>query len=178
MKNAKIFLVIILILFNAFNFLGCNQTVKNQTEKSNISEAPDIIIEEEKPQESDQLYEDEIPQTIEDYQEPTRPIIFEPLETPLPELHNADKTWQVEVSKEQILSALEKMRIQISSINPILIDTKDKQGCCLIISIGGRLVNAYEFCERLNLPSSYITQIEIKDDYAVFRGQDYFNPDY
>ncbi|HEY8419140.1 MAG TPA: hypothetical protein VIL03_01745 [Clostridia bacterium] len=175
MKNAKISLVIILILFSAVSFLGCGQTIKNQPEKSIISEESDILHE-ETPPESDQLSEDETPNTIEDYQEPTQPIVLEPLEAQHPKLYNIDKTWQVEVSKEQVLLVLEKMRIQISAITPIIIDTKDEQGCCAIISIGGKLINAYEFCDRLNLPSSYITEIEIKDDYIIFRGQGYFAP--
>ncbi|HEY8443354.1 MAG TPA: hypothetical protein VIL24_00965 [Clostridia bacterium] len=195
MKNAKIFLVIILIFASLYLF-GCGklnpakENAPNGTEKNiqNESDSPkDLIGELDKllpqdnigqnePQESDQLSGDETPNTQEDYQKPTEPILLEPLDNPR-QLYNKEKEWQIEVSKENILQALESMKIQVWSLSPIEIDTKDEQGCCSIISIGGKLVNAYELCQRLKLPSTYITEIKPSGDYVTFRGQGYFNPE-
>ena len=67
------------------------------------------------------------------------------------------------------------MKIKVASISPIIVDTKDEQGCCAIISIG-RLIDAMSFAKG-NLPSSYITDIEIDNDNIIFEGQGSFDPD-
>jgi hypothetical protein len=80
------------------------------------------------------------------------------------------------VSKGDLLDALSKMGIKVASISPIIIDSTDKQGCCSVLSIGGRLINAYELCEKLKMPSSYITSIEIGKSNIVFEGRGSFEP--
>ncbi|HEY8423801.1 MAG TPA: hypothetical protein VIL23_03465 [Clostridia bacterium] len=183
-----------LILICVLCVFGCRNPIKNPNP---VDETPNII--EQSPdssgqngdftqddnltqdndnsaqENSEQLNDDEKPNTIEDYQKPTQPIVFEPPGSPKPELNDTDKAWQIKVAKEDIVRTLENMKIRVSSISPIIIDTKDEQGCCSIISIGGRLVNAYEFCRRLNLPSSYITGIEIDQDSVTFSGQGVFD---
>ncbi|HHW89717.1 MAG TPA: hypothetical protein GX745_02295 [Clostridiales bacterium] len=183
MKKSKIFLITIFILCCAFLFFACNGVKQSPAPEKNISDIidntpfiqDDNLAQEETDQ--SQLTEEENPHTKEDYQKPTEPIVLAPYSNPSPKLYHTDKKWTATIPKGQILNALEKMKIKVASISPIIVDTKDNQGCCAIISIGGKLINAYEFCQKLNLPSSYITDIEIDSENIVFEGQGSFDPD-
>lgn len=122
------------------------------------------------------LLKDDInPNSKEEYQSPTEPIILRPKDEPKKLWYEQTK-WVVTVSKGDLLEALSKMGIKVASINPILIDTTDEQGCTSILSIGGTLVNAYELCKNLKMPSSYITGIEIDKSQIIFEGRGSFQP--
>ncbi|NLC17478.1 MAG: hypothetical protein GX756_06350 [Clostridiales bacterium] len=189
MKKSKVFLITILILCCLSLFFACSDTKQRPAPPKNIPEIientpfvqDDNLTQENNLAQEDtdqsQLTEEENPHTKEDYQKPTEPIVLAPFNNPRPKLYHIDKRWTATVPKGQILDALEKMKIKVASISPIIVDTKDEQGCCAIISIGGRLIDAYEFCQRLNLPSSYITDIKIDNDNIIFEGQGSFDPD-
>lgn len=115
--------------------------------------------------------------TKEEYARPTNPIILPPQEQGERKLWDSDIKWTMTISKGELLDTLGKMQIRVAYIKPILIDTVDAQGCASILSIGGRLINAYEICERLKLPSSYIKNIEITSDNIIFEGMGTFEPD-
>lgn len=122
------------------------------------------------------LFEGEIiPDSKEEYQSPTESIVVQPSNEDKKLWHEEIK-WIMTISKGDLLEALSKMKIKVASINPILIDTTDKQGCTSILSIGGRLVNAYELCGHLKMPSSYITSIEIDKSAIIFEGRGSFEP--
>lgn len=181
MKRRKIFLLCISILCCACWILACRMANQPKDPSANTPEIIDTqpfsADDDLSQKETDQLSKEEKPQTQENYQAPTRPIFLEPMESLRPKLYNIDKKWKVIVSKEKLLQTLSKMKVQVLAINPIIVDTKDEQGCCSIISIGGKLVNAYELCVRLNLPSSYLTDIEIDEYNIIFEGQGCFEPD-
>lgn len=191
LKNILFFTLSLILVFNVF---ACNNAQQKQQpnvpyikENQNINQsnpqknntniqqpaAPNSTADEVDDGQS--LYEDEMPNAKEEYQVPTEPIILLPKEEGRKLWHEETK-WMMTVSKGELLEALAKMNIKVATITPIMIDTTDELGCCAIISIGGKLVNAYELCEHLKMPSSYITGIEIDKDAIIFEGRGSFEP--
>lgn len=91
-------------------------------------------------------------------------------------LWDSDIKWTANVTNGEILDVLRTMGIKVATIKPIYIDTVDAIGCAAVLSVGGKMVNAYQFCDRLGMPSSYITDIKIEQDNVIFTGMGTFTP--
>ena len=194
-KTIKTTLIFLLSLILALCIFACNtatqkkelditRTQESENFTQNISKRKDTGVQQpaapngsaDQEDNGQSLLESEIiPDSKEEYQSPTEPIILQP-NNENRKLWNEEIKWIMTVSKGDLLDALSKMRKKVASINPILIDTTDEQGCTSILSIGGRLVNAYELCQHLRMPSSYITSIEIDKSVIVFEGRGSFEP--
>ena len=97
--------------------------------------------------------------------------------TPVPEvriregyLRKKDERWAAVYGNGEGLDALNKIGVSVATISNIEVAQTNGRDCATTISVGGRLLSAYDFKEALGLKSTMITEINKGEGEFMFVG--------
>lgn len=176
MKKTLIFTAVFFI-FTAFLFTGCGspkQKIKPEApaEGNTIKlEAPKNGAPIKETEENAHIGEIDAGETGEDEQ------TVDPDTSSVPKvqinenyLRNKDERWAAVYGNGEVLDALGKLGLRVATINGIAVAQTNDRDCATTISIGGRLLSAYDFKEALGLKSTMITEIKRGEGEYTFIG--------
>lgn len=84
---------------------------------------------------------------------------------------NPDKEWTAVYGKGEVLDALNAMDMRVATVGTIEVTQRNGNDCATTISVGGRIMSAYDFKEALGLRSTMITEIKREGAEYIFTGK-------
>ncbi len=86
-------------------------------------------------------------------------------------IRNAGTEWTAAFDKGEVLDALKASGASVATVGSIEVAQRNEFDCATTISVGGKIISAFDFKEALGLKSTLITDIRKEEGEYIFTGR-------